>query len=510
MLLSSAVAHVQESPAQARCVQCERALIYARESKFDAKAGNRSPEEQVGASLDWCKRTPCGQCGHLGIEPVVVDGEMAIIDSGRGASIYSRNKGQRDNWDYARQLLLKGDAKGPIHYLVTWAATRATRDLADYVHLRDLCVGTGVKWVYGGKVNDLSDDDDRFRTGLDVLLGERDVGEIRRGVNRAVAANVKAGKPNGRKLFGYRRIYDEATGAFLREEPDPEQARIVRAIFRWYLGGTGCPTIARMLNEKGSRTNSGTLWRADKVRLVLRKPSYIGKRTHKGKIVGDAVWPGVVTERTFNRAQARMKELGARHNTGRRQTYKAHMMTAALRCGVCKGRVWTGAHKNGSRRYQCRDRYCTSRDADAVDGMFRKLVVAKLKDASTVDRLRDGAEPAPELDEARAHAAELRLRLAEAVQAYNAGEIKITTMAMVEAELEAAIAEAEKVARRIAVPLEVDVPAPDRVEHWWDNELTPERRREIVAALFVRVELLPIGKGYRFRPETVDFEWREW
>ena len=51
-----------------------------------------------------------------------------------------------------------------------------------------LCAERGVLWSYGGKLYDLSNGDDRFGTGLDALLAEKEADQISERVLRGKRA----------------------------------------------------------------------------------------------------------------------------------------------------------------------------------------------------------------------------------------------------------------------------------------------------------------------------------
>lgn len=81
-------------------------------------------------------------------------------------------------------------------------------------------------------------------------------------------------------LFGYTR-----TGLFsLRKQP--EEAEVVREIFRLYLTGMGAANIAAQLNDAGKTTKRGNAWNARGVRRCLDNPIYCGILVnHKSTVV---------------------------------------------------------------------------------------------------------------------------------------------------------------------------------------------------------------------------------
>lgn len=457
-----------------------RALIYTRVSQD--RAGGRSPAEQEAEARLVCKREGW-------------DVAEVVTDSA-GASRHS--KGTRSGWAKARKMVKARE----VEILVTWEASRAQRDLEAYAELRRLCSDAAVLWSYHGRTYDLSDSGDRFATGLDALLAEREADETADRVQRAMRANAAKGRPHGRRLFGYQRVYDPTTGALVTQEPLAAEAEVVARIFRDYLAGNGIRTIARTLNTEGVTTGTGAEWNDPQVRRVLVNPAYVGRRVHRGDVIGEATWPTLVDAETFDRVQAR---LVAQRTSQTRQTGKARLLSGVGRCGLCGGKVGAIHDRNARKVYTCKAKYEVSRDLLKLDAYVSAVIIERL---SRPDAAKLGNTPSdPAVDAARRRAAELAAQLDTAVDEFTAGKLTAATLAKVEAKLLPMIAEAQQVARRALVPLEIDVPA-DNVEEWWDD-LTPEVQREVVGALLASVTILPTGRGTRtFDPDAVRLEWR--
>lgn len=457
-----------------------KALIYTRVSQD--RADGRSPAEQEAEARVVCQREGW---------------EVAeVVTDSVGASRHS--KGQRNGWHRARTLV----AEGNVDVLVTWEASRAQRDLAAYADLRDLCARSGVRWSYGGRTFDLASSYDRFTTGLDALLAEREADETAERVRRAMRANASQGRPHGRRLFGYRRIYDPRTGALVGQEPHPEEAEVVRRTFAGYLGGRGIRTLARELNEAGVRTGTGAKWTDMQIRRLLTNPHYAARRVHRGEVVGEGDWPALVDADTFERAQARLAAMGGRKT---RQTKRARLLTGVALCGVCGGRMHALHDRRGRKFYECGEGYHVARDLASLDAFVTAVVVERLSRPDVADALAD-APPDPAVEQAKQRAIELRAQLDAAIEHFAAGKLTAATLAKVEARLLPMVAEAEHEARQALVPLEIDVPAD--VAGWWEG-LTDEVRREVVGALIDAVVVLRAKRGSRkFDPSAVRVEWR--
>jgi site-specific DNA recombinase len=455
-----------------------RALVYTRVSQD--RAEGRSPAEQEAESRALCARE--------GWEVVEV-----VTDS-VGASRYS--KGTRRGWARAKTLL----AEGKVDVLVTWEASRADRDLAAYAELRDLCVTHGILWSYSGRTHDLSTADDRFKTGLDALLAEREVDQSRERIMRAMRANAAAGKPHGRRLYGYQRVYEPPSGVLVGQEPHPTEAPVVHRIYTEYLKGRGIRTIAAGLNAEGVTTGTGAAWTDSQIRRLLTNPSYAGLRTHRGEIIGAGVWEPLVPPAQFDRVQARLSRL-ARSKT--RQTNTARLLTGVARCGVCGSKLMVGHDRNRRKVYQCRQGFHVSRDEEMVDQYVGSAVLRRLEGGVP--------EEEPVEDPHRKTLDDLHAQLAEFQQGAIDGTVTAASFATIEAGLRERIRAEEAALRRSVIPLDLDVPE-GPLDDWWEAK-SPEERRALVGAVVVSVTVHRLPRRGRrgeegFEPEFIHVEFR--
>ncbi|MGW1157087.1 recombinase family protein [Streptomyces sp. NPDC002519] len=227
-----------------------RGGLYARKSAYRGKVTNkgRSVREQLDA----------GQADADRNEVQVVE---TFIDDDRSASTYRA----REREEFERMIeWIEG---GKLDIVFAWASTRLQRDIAVYARLRDACASHGVLWCYGGKIYDLSNKDDRFRTGLDALLGEREVDEMRDNVLRSLRANAVNGRPHGQRAYGYRRAYDPHTRELVATELEPTEAEIVREICQRVAGGEAYAQIALSLNLRGV-TPPARDWRKEQIKRL--------------------------------------------------------------------------------------------------------------------------------------------------------------------------------------------------------------------------------------------------
>lgn len=127
------------------------AVIYTRVSR-DSKGERVSVESQERECRAVCERNGWTV-------------RALNCDNSIGASRFSADGPE---WKRVKAELRKGDV------LAMWEASRAQRDLVEFVTLRNLCMEKDVRLSYQGRVLDLNEGDDRFTAGLDALLAERE------------------------------------------------------------------------------------------------------------------------------------------------------------------------------------------------------------------------------------------------------------------------------------------------------------------------------------------------
>ena len=84
-----------------------------------------------------------------------------------------------------------------------------------------------------------------------------------------IRRNFEEGKPWRGRMLGYRLV----DGTY---QVIPEEAEMVRWIFREYLSGKGYITLAKELNEIGRFTRDGNAWAVFTIRKILHNYSYTG------------------------------------------------------------------------------------------------------------------------------------------------------------------------------------------------------------------------------------------
>lgn len=156
-------------------------------------------------------------------------------------------------------------------------------------------------------------------------------------VKRSMTVNAKKGNLQSTPAFGYQ-VEDHALAVV------PEEAEIVREIFRRFISGEAMYALAQSVNARGIRTHRGNPFENRTIDYILNNPVYIGKlrwtptgRTRRDfrnadSIIADASHPAIIDTPTWEAAQARILEL--------KRAYKWHNKPAAGRkhwlCGIVR------------------------------------------------------------------------------------------------------------------------------------------------------------------------------
>jgi site-specific DNA recombinase len=201
-------------------------------------------------------------------------------------------------------------------------------------------------------------DEEYFEFGL--FMSRREYKTINRRLQRGRMVSVKDGKYVGNiPPYGYRRKKLENDSGYTLE-PDPDEAKIVELIYKWYTGPErlGITKIRNRLNEMKIPTRKGGDWTESTIRDILSNPVYIGKIRWRARpqvkkmingemvksrprakdaIIVNGLHPAIIDEETFNLAQ---KYLAENPHLPIPTRYKVSNPLAGLVvCGVCGRRM---------------------------------------------------------------------------------------------------------------------------------------------------------------------------
>lgn len=486
-----------------------RALIYNRVSAD--KAGQRvSVESQDRENRAFCDRQGWDIVG-------------TITDNDRSASRFAARK--REGYQRVLAALDGTSEFGRVDVLVAWESSRGERRLDGYVLLRGSLEENEVLYAYKGRVFDLTEGDDRFTTGLDALLDEREAERARERTQRSHRASVAALRPRSFAPYGYTRTYTTG-GRIDKQLPDPVTSLVVQRIADQVLSGSASLySIAQALNRDGvlpPRAHRRDLHRAEGdppvehsgwtpsiIRNLLTKPSLAGMRSYNGEVVGEGVWDPIVDPADWARVQALLR---SPDRPTARTRAAAHLLSGIAECGVCGG--WMRPLMNrGRMTYACAGVNPTASKGHVVRSAqhLDAWVMVQVGSYLASPQLREWLAPRPELPESQAVAVRklegVRAQLAEFESEALAGRVSAASFGRIEAGLLAQIAELEQAATPLVLPPVVAGVAGVGAERRFAALSLMEQRRVVRAVCRVVVHR-SARRGVRgFDPSTVDVRW---
>lgn len=310
---------------------------------------------------------------------------------------------------------------------------------------------------------------------------------------RAMEQRLQRGERwGGRRPFGY-------TTAM---EPIEVEAQAVRDGYRMLLAGASLGSIAREWNARGLTTPQPARgapadaqhnpWKQGSMSKCLAKACYAGLRSHRGVIVGEAAWTGLVDRPTWEAAQHVL--------TGRPREAISdrYLLTGVALCGLCGATVHVGARRAGKgNAYRCSRTAHMTQDRIRVEEYIEAVMLARLAHPSARRIL---APDAPDLGPLRREAKQLRGRRDALADDLDLDEVTLARRARaITARLDEIAAEEARAAR--SGRLGSLASSPDPGAAWLASDINTQRAA--IDAL-LRIELLPPGRGTRtFKLATV-------
>jgi site-specific DNA recombinase len=424
-----------------------------------------------------------------------------------------------------------------------WESSRGSRRTSEWLELIDLCKDRGVLiWVLThNRVYDPSNARDRRTLREDASDAEYESDKTSERLLRDVRYNAEQGRPHGKQIYGYLRIYDQQTRRLIEVVEHPEQAPIVKEAARRVVAGESFYAIAKDFNARGipprrkayreQRKDLG--WTSAAIKQMLVMPAYAGKRQHRGEIIGDAIWPPLIEPATWEKLQV---VIDGRSEQSSNDWPARHLLAGIAVCGVCGAGTRVGKQNAGKKRFDedgspiAREHYNTyicigtpgktgfhvAMKEQHLDRIVVDVVLARLERPDFLARLGQAddnvdAERQALIDEIDGHQKWLEEVHAEAERRR---DLQYLTRQedLVLPKIKAAQARLESLAGVDPVILELAKSGRVR-QHWAAREKAGDyawRRhviRELVVPLIMRVPQESIGRRGLNR-ERVKFRWR--
>lgn len=271
-------------------------------------------------------------------------------DSDRSASEYAR----KEREDFKRLISDLEGGRFDADVLALWESSRGSRRVGEWVDLIDLCRQSGVRiWVTThNRLYDPENARDRRSMQEDAVDAEYESAKTSERIRRNVRKAAEDGRPHGKAIWGYRRIYDERTRELVEVIPDPETAPLVQEAARRVLDGDSMYSVSRSFNERGIPTRRPITkshrralgWTGTAIKQMLSMPTYAGFRTHNGELIPDALWPPLIEPEEWRRLQAVISPPERKRTN---DWPAVHLLAGIAVCAECGGPMRVGKQNSG-------------------------------------------------------------------------------------------------------------------------------------------------------------------
>lgn len=290
----------------------------------------------------------------------------------------------------ALQALMNDIKNNRINCVVVYKVDRLSRSLLDFSQLLEFFDSHGVAFV--SVTQQFNTNTSMGRLTLNILLSfaqfEREI-ISERTKDKMGAARKRGQWLGGRPPFGYHKENKKLIVA-------PNEAEVVRDIFRLYLEKKSILHVVQTFNDQGLRTrqwtkNSGAVYGGKKygvsqLQHMLNNRLYIGKVEFGGQIYAGQQ-PAIIDEETFNQCQ---KLLAA--NRVERKPFKHSecfgLLSQLLKCKHCGARLFhTYSMKNQNTKY--RYYVCSSAQKRSYSTCPNRSIPAHIIEAEVIEKLRE-------------------------------------------------------------------------------------------------------------------------
>ena len=293
----------------------------------------------------------------------VSSGKDAMLHSLSAQVSYYSDYIQKHGWEYAGvyadealtgtkdnrenfQRLLGECRKGNVDMVITKSISRFARNTVTLLStVRELKVLGVDVYFEEQNIHTASADGELMLTILASYAQEESL-SVSENMKWRIRKNFENGKPWSGLILGYR----FQNGQFVVV---PEEAEVVRRIYREYLEGLGATAIMKGLNDDGILTRTGKPWRMGGVLKVLKNYNYTGnlllQKTYsenhltKRKMINNGERPqyhavgtheAIVDLATWEAVQEEIQRR-AEYYAPSKQAPNSYPFTGLIRCSVC-------------------------------------------------------------------------------------------------------------------------------------------------------------------------------
>ena len=297
----------------------------------------------------------------------VSSGKDAMLHSlAAQVSYYSELIQRNPEWEYAGvyadenlsgtkearpefQRMLRDCRYGKIDRILCKSTSRFARNTVTLLETARELKGLGISVSFEKENIDTMSGDGELMLAILASLAQEESRSVSENCKWRVRKKFEQGIPTGLRMYGY----DVRNGNFTIL---PEEAEVVRRIFRMYLDGMGGERIMRALNAEGIPAPEGGLWNAGTIMMMLRnekyagdlllQKSYVNNHVEKKQLPNRGELPQyfvaedhapIIDRETFDAVQAEIARRSILHTAKATDAVKRPDMPLGDRiiCGIC-------------------------------------------------------------------------------------------------------------------------------------------------------------------------------
>ena len=488
-------------------------IMYLRKSRSDRDYG----EESIELTLSRHRERLNELCEKMGISCDTVLQEVVSGDSIAG----------RPEMIKLLQMVESGAYEG----VVCIDMDRLSRGSgADQALVINTFKYSDTKIITPAKTYDFALETDEQFAELSLFMAKQEYRQIKKRLYQGRIDSVKEGKwPAQKAPYGYE-SYKLKGQKGLSLRIIPEEAEVVRMIFRMYLEeNIGSKALAHKLNEMGFKARENE-WTPRTIYLVLANPVYTGKVrfgqhksivqvengevTHKKMInkdplIADGLHEPIISKEDFDHVQEilQRKAKVPIHVRGK----LLNPFSKILRCGYCGGRygLYNKRCKDGGKLIRCYTTGCKGRPVrvDIVESRVLDVLNNYLDDLEFgTDPNSSGAALAKSMESLRKKLDSLHTKLERQTAAYEDGVFELeqyrTRSEQTKSEINVVVEQLESIKAQLGKRNEIAPKIRNIVDHYY--ELGDEGKRNLyLKEILDRIE---IKKDTRSRDYPDDFE----
>lgn len=256
------------------------------------------------------------------------------------------------------QRMLRDAKLGKIDMIITKEISRFARNTLDSIQYTRELLSYGVcVWFQNDGINTI-DDDSEFRLTIMAGVAQDEIRKLSSRIKFGHAQSIKNGVVLGHRMYGYSNHQGKL-------ELIPEEADMVRMVFRDYASGISTPRIEKKLWNMGYRSFKGGKISRDVIKNIIRNPKYKGYYcggkvkivdmfTKKQEFLPQSEWvmfkddgsrvPQIIDEITWEKANAYLRERGEAIKSRKTSFKSENIFTGKLFCANDGAPYWMKQH----------------------------------------------------------------------------------------------------------------------------------------------------------------------